>query len=119
MTLLEGLYCANDGNDNARNSKKQDKDAGDHQCEHPDQIDVEPRTAQYRDSKFFVNYNRDQRRRYKIPQCVDYDRRDEQRRRTKVSECPRVHLVTLMVMCGLPSRRLQKKRDEHQASAVG
>ena len=43
------------------NSKEQDKDAGDHQREHPDEIDVEPRAAQYRDPKFFVNHNRDQR----------------------------------------------------------
>ena len=42
-------------------SKQQDKDAGDHQREHPDEIDVEPRAAQYRDPKFFVNHNRDQR----------------------------------------------------------
>ena len=44
-----------------RKSKEQDKHAGDHQREHPDQIDVEPRAAQDRDAKFFVNHNRDQR----------------------------------------------------------
>jgi len=42
-------------------SKEQDKDAGDHQREHPDEINVEPRPAQYRDPEFFVNHNRDQR----------------------------------------------------------
>jgi len=49
-----------------RNSKHQDKDAGDHQREHPEQIDIEPGTTQYRDPKVFVNYNRDQRGDYKI-----------------------------------------------------
>src|SRR4029077_16790097 len=39
-------------------SKEQDKDAGNHQREHPDQTDVEPRAAQYRDPKFFINHNR-------------------------------------------------------------
>ncbi len=42
-------------------SKHQDKHAGDHQREHPDEIDVEPRAPQDRDPKFFVNHNRDQR----------------------------------------------------------
>ena len=63
MTLSDGLYCANHEivRFDDRKSKKQDKDAGDHQREHPDEIDVEPRAAQYRDPKFFVNHNRDQR----------------------------------------------------------
>ena len=42
-------------------SGKQNENTGDHQREHPDQVDVEPRAAQYRDPKFFVNHNRDQR----------------------------------------------------------
>src|SRR5436190_13011420 len=42
-------------------SKHQDKDAGDHQREHPHEIDVEPSAAQYRYAKFFVNDNRNQR----------------------------------------------------------
>ena len=120
MTLSDGLYCANHEivRSDDRKSEEQDKHAGDHQREHPDQIDVEPRAAQYRDAKFFVNHNRDQRSRYKIPQGVDYDRRDEQRRRAKIRECPRVHLVTVMVMRLSRSRRWQKKRDEHQSCAV-
>jgi hypothetical protein len=44
-----------------RKSKEQDKRAGDHQREHPNQIDVEPRAAQNADPKFFVDQNRDQR----------------------------------------------------------
>src|SRR6476620_2397351 len=79
-------------------SKEQDKDAGDHQREHPHEIDVEPRVAQDRDAKVFVDHNRDQGRRQKISKGVDYDRRDEQRRRAKVRECPRVHLVGVVVM---------------------
>jgi len=42
-------------------SKHQDEDASDHQREHPDEIDVEPRPAKDRDPKVFVNHNRDQR----------------------------------------------------------
>ena len=63
MTLFDGLPCANHEFDQSqrRTSKHQDKDAGDHQREHPDEIDVEPRAAQYRDPKFFVNHDRDQR----------------------------------------------------------
>ena len=79
-------------------SEKQDKHPGDHQSEHPDEIDVEPRASQYRDAKLFVNQNRDQRRRHKITQCVDYDRRNKQRRRAKIRECPGVHLVSIVVM---------------------
>ena len=42
-------------------SEHQDKNAGDHQREHPHEIDVEPRAAQYRHPKFFVNHDSDQR----------------------------------------------------------
>ena len=63
MTLSDGLYCANRERvrSDDRKSKEQDKDAGDHQREHPDEIDVEPRAAQHRDPKFFVNHDIDQR----------------------------------------------------------
>jgi hypothetical protein len=63
MTLSDGLYCANHEmvRSDDRKSKEQDKDAGDHQREHPDEIDVEPRAAQDRDPKFFVNHDSDQR----------------------------------------------------------
>ena len=101
-----------------RKSKKQDKDAGDHQREHPEKIEIEPRAAQYRYAKFFLNHNRDQRRRQKIPKCVDYDRCDEQRRRAKIRECPRVRLVSIVVMRLSRSRRWQEKRDHHQSCAM-
>jgi len=39
--------------------EKQNEHSGDHQREHPNQIDVEPCAAQYRDAKFFINHNRD------------------------------------------------------------
>src|SRR5215471_1095845 len=41
-------------------SEKQDEHTGDHQREHPDQINVDPRAAQYRNTNPFVNHNRDQ-----------------------------------------------------------
>src|SRR3954463_7052957 len=47
-------------------SKQQDEDAGDHQREHPEQIDIEPGVAQYSDPEFFANHDRDQHGGYKI-----------------------------------------------------
>src|SRR5262245_2672206 len=71
-----------------KNSNEQDKDTGNHQREHPNQIDVEPRAAQHRNANPFVNHNGDQRRRYKIPQGVDYDRRGKQGRCAETRERP-------------------------------
>ena len=62
--------------------------------------------------------NRDQRRRYEIPQCVDCDRCDEQSRPAKIRECPRVHLVSIVMMRLSSDRRWQKKRHEHQSRTV-
>ena len=44
-----------------RESKEEDKYAGDHQRKHPHEIDVEPRSAQYCDAEFFINQNCDGR----------------------------------------------------------
>ncbi len=62
MTVAEGRYCANHEivRFSDRKSKQQDEEAGDHQRNHPHQIDIEPRTAQYCDSEVFVNHNRDE-----------------------------------------------------------
>ena len=38
-----------------RKSKEEDKCAGDYQCEHPEQIDVEPGAAQHANPELFVN----------------------------------------------------------------
>jgi hypothetical protein len=55
------MRTAKNGKVERSKSKEQDKYAGDHQGEHPDKIDVEPRAPQYCQAKLFINQNRDQR----------------------------------------------------------